>query len=1415
MAVGSLLQIFPFSSKPPAPPAGQFILYTKTDNTVYIQDGLGNEYAFGSTTSITQLVGEATGIGPGVTTVTLSNSAVIGKVLTGFTAGPSSPVLATDTILQAIQKIQAQVNSITGGSLSGDVTGTLGATVVSFVGGKTAAQVATSVNDTIAATSANTASTLVKRDAGGDINVSHVNGVSPEAHASRHLPSGADPIPTAAPASNLDSTTTNATGSANSLSRSDHSHAITSGTPVTQTPDQANAAGTASGFAKADHVHAIATAAPSADLTANTNNTQGVSTSFSRSDHSHKIDTGIPVTQTPDQSNAAGTSANLAKADHIHDIPTSAPIATLSPATTNSAGTAASFARGDHSHAIATSLVGDITTIQPDATASAGVVDKFARGDHRHAIVADPAITQNTDQANSEGSSTSFARADHIHNIPTDVAVDVGTSNSQGSSTKFSKADHVHLGVRSINANGGPQRFGNITLSSGVGATVTDNGSGNFTVDVDGGASELFVSYPGSGLSLNYTAGKVIFNGTETFISAGSISVSASIVNGYVYVDINGTVQSGATLPPNRIPLAIFTTGLSSVTFLEDARVFLAQDLVWGLVGDIQPETTTSSASAGTSEKYARADHVHAITSGTPVTQNPDQANAAGSSANFSKADHVHNIPTAAAVTLNAASTNTDGAGTSFSRNDHTHAISSGSAVTQTPDQANATGTSTNFARADHVHDIPTAAPISDLTTTTTNAQGSASTFARSDHSHAIDSGTPVTQTPDQANASGTAATFAKSDHIHNIPTAAPTTTLSPATSNSAGVASSFAKSDHTHAVATSLVGDITTIQPDATASAGVVDKFARGDHRHAIVADPAITQTPDQANAEGSATSFSRADHVHNIPTGVASGLNTTSTNTQGSAAAFARQDHTHAIASGAPSTQTPDQANAAGTSVNFSKADHIHNIPTSAPVADLTPNTTNSDGSASTFSRSDHSHAIDSGTPVTQTPDQSNAAGSAATFAKADHIHNIPSGAVVQVGTTNFQGAASSFSLSDHVHAHGNQTSPTLHAVATNAANGFMSAADKAKLDTVSATAATDAQILISNGTTYRPETVSGDVVITDTGVTTVNSVGGSSAANIHSAELAANAATSSNTPSTIVKRDGSGGFSAGPIVAQSVEINGTAGAGFVQLDAQSATPANPPSGDLRLYTNTSNGFTRTREVNSDGTVFALDRDLYQVVYNTTGSTIAKGKAVYASGVYTGGSPNVLTIALAQSNSPTTATSYGITLESIANNSFGRIMTAGNLTGFDLSAFTNGQAVYLSSTVAGGLTATEPLSPNISQLIGYITNAAVSGNIDLAIRSGLNTASGTYRSSFQIGPASGSSDVDLQFANAFVGTLAWNPTVSHQVKLPPTQGAAGTSPVNDGSGNLSWSNLNTNIDGGKPDSVYTPSQFINGGTP
>jgi formylglycine-generating enzyme required for sulfatase activity len=70
---------------------------------------------------------------------------------------------------------------------------------------------------------------------------------------------------------------------------------------------------------------------------------------------------------------------------------------------------------------------------------------------------------------------------------------------------------------------------------------------------------------------------------------------------------------------------------------------------------------------------------------------------------------------------------------------------------------------------------------------------------------------------------------------------------------------------------------------------------------------------------------------------------------------------------------------------------------------------------------------------------------------------------------------------------------------------------------------------------------------------GATVVGSVGGQSAANVASGAQAVNAATTANTPSTLVKRDASGNFSAGTITAS------------LAGNATSATTANGFSGSL----------------------------------------------------------------------------------------------------------------------------------------------------------------------------------------------------------------------------------------------------------
>lgn len=76
--------------------------------------------------------------------------------------------LKAGTITASLSGTATSALNLSGSNLTGDVTNTNNATTVVSVGGKLAAAIATSVNDTLAATNSNTASTIVKRDASGN-----------------------------------------------------------------------------------------------------------------------------------------------------------------------------------------------------------------------------------------------------------------------------------------------------------------------------------------------------------------------------------------------------------------------------------------------------------------------------------------------------------------------------------------------------------------------------------------------------------------------------------------------------------------------------------------------------------------------------------------------------------------------------------------------------------------------------------------------------------------------------------------------------------------------------------------------------------------------------------------------------------------------------------------------------------------------------------------------------------------------------------------------------------------------------------------------------------------------------------------------------------------------------------------------
>ncbi|MBN8541432.1 MAG: hypothetical protein J0L82_13655, partial [Deltaproteobacteria bacterium] len=83
-----------------------------------------------------------------------------------------------------------------------------------------------------------------------------------------------------------------------------------------------------------------------------------------------------------------------------------------------------------------------------------------------------------------------------------------------------------------------------------------------------------------------------------------------------------------------------------------------------------------------------------------------------------------------------------------------------------------------------------------------------------------------------------------------------------------------------------------------------------------------------------------------------------------------------------------------------------------------------------------------------------------------------------------------------------------------------------------------------------------LSGDVTASGNGTVaaTVAFVGGSTAANVNAATVLANASTDANTVSTIVRRDGAGGFSAGQVSASAVRLR-DATTNYVELKAPAA--------------------------------------------------------------------------------------------------------------------------------------------------------------------------------------------------------------------------------------------------------------------
>lgn len=162
------------------------------------------------------------------------------------------------------------------------------------------------------------------------------------------------------------------------------------------------------------------------------------------------------------------------------------------------------------------------------------------------------------------------------------------------------------------------------------------------------------------------------------------------------------------------------------------------------------------------------------------------------------------------------------------------------------------------------------------------------------------------------------------------------------------------------------------------------------------------------------------------------------------------------------------------AGTLDLAARADHTHAIENGVP-ADLVVGDTAAAGVASGLAAADHTHGV----PAGGTPELCNAsagtAGGDGLFAHGNHRHEIEVGNAASVAEVTDSaasaGVGSKLARIDHAHAHGVRGGGTLHAEATSSVAGFMPAADRAIVGTITDYSLTTTDATVTTIATVTP--------------------------------------------------------------------------------------------------------------------------------------------------------------------------------------------------------------------------------------------------------------------------------------------------------------------------------------------------------
>jgi hypothetical protein len=127
----------------------------------------------------------------------------------------------------------------------------------------------------------------------------------------------------------------------------------------------------------------------------------------------------------------------------------------------------------------------------------------------------------------------------------------------------------------------------------------------------------------------------------------------------------------------------------------------------------------------------------------------------------------------------------------------------------------------------------------------------------------------------------------------------------------------------------------------------------------------------------------------------------------------------------------------------------------------------------------------------------------------------------------------------------------------------------------------------------------------------------------------------------------------------------------------------------------------------------------DDYWYVKNQTGSPIAAGQLVYASGTL-GTSGRILVSPYIANGTIDAKYVLGVVAETIPDGEDGYVITKGKLRGINTSAYVDGTVLWASTANAGNLTDTVPQAPNFRLPVAFVVHSATNGILAVRVTTG-----------------------------------------------------------------------------------------------